>query len=150
MRTRLSNRIAAGRLPRLRSRGDRPKRPAPRAGFTVVEVMVGALMLVVGMVLSIGVLGLAATAAIVQRQMASGERQAAAAAIAQSRFDQLTSVNCQTLSTTPGTATWRKGHVKEDWVVTPIVNNVRQITETITLTGYKNPRVYTTYIPCRI
>ena len=144
MTTRLSNRSSA-RLRHLRTRrGRATPAPASRAGFTVVEVVVAI------MVLSIGVLGLAATAAVVQRQMASGERQAAAAAIAQSRFDQLTSVNCQTLSTTPGTATWRKGHVKEDWVVTPIVNNVRQITETITLTGYKNPLVYTTYIPCRI
>ena len=122
----------------------RRRRLSARAGFTVVEIIVAI------MVLSIGVLGLAATAAVVQRQMASGERQAAAAAIAQSRFDKLTSVNCQTLSTTPGTASWRHGHVQESWVVSPINANVRQITETITMTGYKNPLVYTTYIPCRI
>jgi prepilin-type N-terminal cleavage/methylation domain-containing protein len=122
-----------------------PRRPVrARAGFTVVEIIVAMV------VLSIGVLGLAATAAVVQRQMASGERQSAAAAIAQSRFDQLTSVNCQTLGTQPTTKSWRKGHVTETWVVTPIQNNVRQITETITITGYKAPLVYTTYIPCRI
>jgi len=127
-----------------RARAPRARRLGVRAGFTVVEIIVAI------MVLSIGVLGLAATAAVVQRQMASGERQAAAAAIAQSRFDKLTSVNCQTLSTTPGTASWRHGHVTESWVVSGINNNVRQITETITMTGYKNALVYTTYIPCRI
>ena len=115
-----------------------------RAGFTVVEIIVAI------MVLSIGVLGLASTAAVVQRQMASGERQSAAAAIAQSRFDKLTSVNCQTLSTAGGTKTWRHGHVTEEWTVSAINNNVRQITETITLTGYKKPLVYTTFIPCRL
>lgn len=115
-----------------------------RAGFTVVEIIVAI------MVLSIGVLGLASTAAVVQRQMASGERQSAAAAIAQSRFDMLTSVNCQSLAATTGTATWRHGHVKEEWTVSAINNNVRQITETITLTSYKKPLVYTTYIPCRL
>ena len=115
-----------------------------RAGFTVVEIIVAI------MVLSIGVLGLASTAAVVQRQMASGERQSAAAAIAQSRFDKLTSVNCQSLAATTGTATWRHGHVKEEWTVSAINNNVRQITETITLTSYKKPLVYTTYIPCRL
>ena len=115
-----------------------------RAGFTVVEIIVAI------MVLSIGVLGLASTAAVVQRQMASGERQSAAAAIAQSRFDMLTSVNCQSLAATTGTATWRHGHVKEEWTVSAINNNVRQITETITLTSYKKPLVYTTSIPCRL
>jgi Tfp pilus assembly protein PilV len=47
-----------------------------RDGFTIVEIIVAI------MILSVGVLGLAATAAVVQKQMASGERQAAAAAIA--------------------------------------------------------------------
>ena len=117
--------------------------PARRAGFTVVEVVVAI------MVLSVGVLGLAATAAVVQKQMASGERQAAAAAIAQSRFDRITSVNCKTNFTSPDSLLWRKGHVKEKWTVTQ-VGNVKQITETITMTGYKNPLVYTTYIPCRV
>ena len=68
---------------------------ANRDGFTIVEIIVAI------MVLSVGVLGLAATAAVVQKQMGSGERQAAAAAIAQSRFDKLTSVNCATAVASP-------------------------------------------------
>ena len=118
---------------------------ANRDGFTIVEIIVAI------MVLSVGVLGLAATAAVVQKQMGSGERQAAAAAIAQSRFDKLTSVNCATAVTSPDSATWRAGHVKEVWTVEQIAGkNVKQITETITITGYTNPLVYTTFIPCRI
>ena len=115
---------------------------ANRDGFTIVEIIVAI------MVLSVGVLGLAATAAVVQKQMGSGERQAAAAAIAQSRFDQLTSINCKSANLVGGTATWRKGHVTETWTVTDLTN-IKQITETITITGYTNPLVYTTYIPCR-
>lgn len=117
-------------------------RPRARDGFTIVEIIVAI------MVLSVGVLGLAATAAVVQKQMASGERQAAAAAIAQSRFDRLTSINCKSVNLVGGTQTWRNGHVKETWTVTA-GSNVKQIQETIQMTGYKNDLVYTTYIPCR-
>ena len=113
-----------------------------RDGFTIVEIIVAI------MVLSVGVLGLAATAAVVQKQMASGERQAAAAAIAQSRFDQLTSINCKSANLVGGTQSWRNGHVKETWTVTA-GSNVKLIQETIQMTGYKNNLVYTTYIPCR-
>ena len=121
--------------------------PAPagatnRDGFTIVEIIVAI------MVLSVGVLGLAATAAVVQKQMGSGERQAAAAAIAQSRFDQLTSINCKSANLVGGNASWRNGHVTETWTVTDLTN-IKQITETITITGYANALVYTTYIPCR-
>ena len=113
-----------------------------RGGFTIVEIIVAI------MVLSIGVLGLAATAAVVQKQMASGERQAAAAAIAQSRFDRLTSINCNSPNLVGGTQSWRNGHVKETWTVTD-GNNTKLIQETIQMTGYKNDLVYTTFIPCR-
>lgn len=118
------------------------RRLVSRDGFTIVEIIVAI------MVLSIGVLGLAATAAVVQKQMGSGERQAAAAAIAQSRFDKLTSINCKSANLVGGNATWRNGHVTETWTVTDLTN-IKQITETITITGYNNPLVYTTYIPCR-
>ena len=113
-----------------------------REGFTIVEIIVAI------MVLSVGVLGLAATAAVVQKQMAAGERQAAAAAIAQSRFDMLTSINCKSANLVGGTQSWRNGHVKETWTVTA-GSNVKQIQETIKMTGYKNDLVYTTFIPCR-
>lgn len=133
-RTNRSSRSLCGRRP------DRHLRA--RDGFTIVEIIVAI------MVLSIGVLGLAATAAVVQKQMASGERQAAAAAIAQSRFDRLTSINCKSANLVGGTQSWRKGHVKETWTVAQEAN-VKRITETITMTGYKNDLVYTTFIPCR-
>lgn len=130
-----------------RARRARPGSPAAarlraRDGFTIVEIIVAI------MVLSIGVLGLAATAAVVQKQMASGERQAAAAAIAQSRFDKLTSINCKSADLVGGTQSWRKGHVVETWTVTA-GSNVKLIQETIQMTGYKKNLVYTTYIPCR-
>lgn len=130
------------RVARVASPAARRARLSAREGFTIVEIIVAI------MVLSVGVLGLAATAAVVQKQMASGERQAAAAAIAQSRFDKLTSINCKSANLVGGTQTWRNGHVKETWTVTA-GDNVKLIQETIQMTGYKNNLVYTTYIPCR-
>ena len=115
-----------------------------RAGLTIVEIIVAIL------ILAVGVLGLASTAAVVQKQMSSGERQSAAATIAQGRFDALTSVNCKTLTVanTKGTQSHRGGQVREAWFVTDLPN-VKQITDTIKITGMKKPLVYTTSIPCR-
>jgi Tfp pilus assembly protein PilV len=138
----ITNRNRSGRARVASSPLSARARLRTRDGFTIVEIIVAI------MVLSVGVLGLAATAAVVQKQMASGERQAAAAAIAQSRFDQLTSINCKSANLVGGTQTWRNGHVKETWTVTA-GSNVKLIQETIQMTGYKNNLVYTTYIPCR-
>lgn len=141
------NSLRAGN--RRRARGARPvhapRRLRARDGFTIVEIIVAI------MVLAIGVLGLASTAAVVQRQMQAGERQSVAATIAQARFDQLTSLNCVSMAASAGangTQTWRKGQITETWSVVD-GNNLKQITETITITGLKDPLVYTTYIPCR-
>jgi prepilin-type N-terminal cleavage/methylation domain-containing protein len=122
--------------------GDQQRGSRARAGFTIVE------MIVAIMVLSIGVLGLASTAAVVQRQMASGERQSVAATIAQSRFDELTSRNCDAVSGTSGAASHRNGQILERWNVID-GDKVKQITDTIRITGRVNPLVYTTYVPCR-
>lgn len=122
--------------------GGEAQAPRARAGFTIVE------MLVAIMVLAVGVLGLASTAAVVHRQMASGERQSVAASIAQSRFDSLTSRNCVAISGTTGIASYRRGQIRESWNVVD-GDNVKQITDTIRITGRRLPLIYTTYVPCR-
>ncbi|MFL5577297.1 MAG: prepilin-type N-terminal cleavage/methylation domain-containing protein [Gemmatimonadaceae bacterium] len=136
--------LQPSRRGRPRAASRRSPHAAARGGFTVVEIIVAI------MILSIGVLGLASTAAVVQRQMAMGERQAAAATIAQGRFDKLTSVNCKSLTGTDlnGTASWRGGQVTEHWLVVQ-GSNVKQITDTVKIVGRRNPLVYTTFIPCR-
>ena len=94
------------------SRRAAPRRPASsrRAGFTIVELVVAIL------VLTIGLLGLASTAAVVTRQMGSTMQQTIAAQVAQTRFEQLRSnYNCSSLSSGSGT---RAKNVREWWTVT--------------------------------
>lgn len=125
-----------------------PEHPATgnRAGFTIIEVIVAT------MILSVGVLALAGTAAVVTKQMASGSRQTVASTIAQARFDSLSSVQCSNLAaggaTTSGTATFRNGHVTETWQVTD-GNDVKNIQDKVYVYGLRDTLVYTSLIPCR-
>ena len=117
-----------------------------RAGFTVIEVIVAIL------ILTIGVLALASTAAVVTKQMASGNRQTVASTIAQARFDSLSSVDCTQLAAggAPNTATvtYRGGQVAETWTVTD-GNDVKNITDRVFVHGLRDTLVYTSLIPCR-
>ena len=74
----------------------RASRRAPRRGFTLVELIAAIIILVVG------VLGLASTAAVVMRQINGSAMQTRAALIAQSRLERLRSGNCALLNS--GTA----------------------------------------------
>ena len=118
-----------------------------RAGFTIVEVIVAVL------VLSIGVLALAGTAAVVTKQMAAGTRQTRASTIAQARFDSLASVQCSALAsggaTTTGTYSGPNGgQVTETWTVTD-GNDVKNIVDKVYIYGLKDTLTYTSIIPCR-
>ncbi len=110
-----------------------------RTGFTVVEVMIAML------VLSIGVLAMMGTATMVQRQMGSAQQQSLAAFAAQARFEQLRSVNCQTIAS--GSATTRT--VAETWVKKDTARAVI-VTDTVTYTTHYGQRfqVYRTIVPC--
>ena len=114
-------------------------RPA-RAGFTLVELMVSM------MILAVGVLGLAATAASVTRNMGGGRRSTIAANIAASRIEKLRSMRCNTLA---GGADTARGIVSNR-TVTQVPRGV-QVTETVswlTAQGRTRVRVYNTSIPC--
>ena len=117
-----------------------------RAGFTVIEVIVAIL------VLTIGVLALAGTAAVVTKQMATGNRQTVASTIAQARFDSLASVDCTQLAaagaTNTGVVEYRKGQVSETWTVTD-GNDVKNIEDKVYVYGLRDTLVYTSLIPCR-
>lgn len=93
------------RLPRIR-----PARRARRSGFTVMELIVALV------ILSIGLLGLAATSGIVMRLIGGGSHQTVAANVALARFEQLRSVSCGRMI--GGSAVNR--NVREQWSVTPI------------------------------
>ena len=76
------------RAARLRGPLARPRRRPGRAGFTIVETIVAI------MVLGVGLLGMAGTAAYVASQMGTGNRQAVAANVAQAVLDSLTARPC--------------------------------------------------------
>jgi prepilin-type N-terminal cleavage/methylation domain-containing protein len=116
-------------------RGDRT--PAGRAGFSLVELLVAIVILV------IGILGLTAAAAIVTRQMGSGVQQTVAASVAQSRFELLTSRSCAALRAAPtGSATTRG--VRERWRAAPAANNTMLLVDALTFTTLRGSRT-TTY-----
>ena len=117
--------------------------PKDRRGFTIVELIVAIL------ILTVGVIGLTSTAAVVTKQLGRGNLQTIAATRAQSRFDSLTSVSCQNLAsagTQTGTVSSRG--VTEKWVITD-GNDIKTIEDTVRFAGRTNPLVYRTIIPCR-
>jgi prepilin-type N-terminal cleavage/methylation domain-containing protein len=81
-----------------------------RSGFTVMELIVAIV------ILSIGLLGLAATSGIVMRLIGGGGHQTVAANVALTRFEQLRGLSCGRI--TSGSATSR--NVQESWIVAPV------------------------------
>lgn len=72
-------------------------------GFTLVEIVVAIL------VLTVGVLGLAGTSAMVTRMIGRGDHSAAAAQFAQQRFERLRASGCA--SQAAGADTLKRGNV---------------------------------------
>jgi prepilin-type N-terminal cleavage/methylation domain-containing protein len=94
---------------------------AGRAGFSLVELMVAIL------VMTVGVLGLAGTAALVLRLIGGGAQQTLAAHVAQSRFEQLRATECGSIS--DGYATVRG--VREAWSVSRIDARTFDVADTL-------------------
>ena len=110
-----------------------------RRGFTLIELMVAIV------VLTIGLLGLASSAAVVTRQIGGGAQMSLAANMAQARFEALRSQDCATL--VGGSATARG--ITEVWTVTA-VTRAREVTDTVkfTTTRGQSTHAYRTMIPC--
>lgn len=113
-----------------------------RSGFTVVEVLVAIV------IMAIGVLGLAGTAASVSRLIGGGAQQTIAANIALSRFEQLRSTACASMAA--GTATTRG--MTEHWTVSASGTSLYTATYTV---KYKaaggrrpSPLIFTSYVKC--
>ena len=116
---------------------------ADRRGFTLIEVIAAIILLTIGL---LAVAGLGVVAAKTTRR---GSTQTLAAAIAQSRFDSLSSLPCYTLAAsgaTSGTSTTRG--VVERWRVID-GRNVKRLTDSLTVPGRTNTLVYQSVIPCR-
>ena len=78
-----------------------------RKGFSLIELMVAI------MVLTVGLLGLAATSAVATQMIGAGGRHTLAASVAQSRFEMLQRGSCAAL--TGGSISTRG--VSESWTV---------------------------------
>ena len=114
-----------------------------RRGFTIVEVMVAIV------ILSIGILGLAATAGVVVRQMTGAVHQSVAANIAYSRMERIRTGNCVAMKDSSGTATTR--NVKEKWVIVGNSGSHALIvydTISFVLRGKTKKQAYTSEFPC--
>ena len=119
------------------------RRALARAGFTLVEMMVAIV------ILSVGLLGLAGTSAVVTRQVGGGANFAMAGQVAEARMERLRSLGCSKI--TNGTATTRR--VREHWIKGAKVNRVLWVTDTVvySVAGSRNSstkQVYTITVPC--
>ena len=89
-------------------RGPQAAVRSARAGFTIVELIVAII------ILTIGVLGLAGSAAVVTRQLGTGNQLTIAAAVAQTRFETLAAQDC---ANAVGGPVITRG-ITENWAVT--------------------------------
>lgn len=100
-----------------------------RAGFTIVEVLVAII------ILSTGLLAVAAGSGSVYRMLGRGRRSSLTAAISQTRLETLrrdanrTSPRCAALATS-GSAT-QPGGITERWTVSPS-GTIRTVSEIVT------------------
>jgi prepilin-type N-terminal cleavage/methylation domain-containing protein len=110
-----------------------------RRGFTVIELVVTIV------VLTVGLLAMAANSAVIGRQMRGARVMAEAANTAQARFELLRAKPCNALS--GGTAT--VGEVTEVWTATNATRTV-VVTDTVKYTTRNGEQVhaYRTSIPC--
>lgn len=122
------------------------QRAPARDGFTIVEIMVAIV------ILSIGILGLAATAGVVVRQMTGAVHQSVAANVAYSRMERIRTGSCLAMkdsSSPAGGVTTR--NVTERWkIVGTPGSHVLLVYDTITyvVRGKTKTQVYNTEYPC--
>lgn len=121
-------------------------RARPRDGFTIVEVMVAIV------ILSIGILGLAATAGVVVRQMTGAVHQSVAATVAYSRMERIRTGNCVAMkdSSSPAAGVTTR-NVTERWkIVGTPGSHVLLVYDTISyvVRGKKKSQAYHSEYPC--
>lgn len=118
--------------------------PGAREGFTLVELLVAIV------ILAVGVLGLAATASVVTRQMTGAVHQSVAANVAYSRMERIRTGNCVAMadsSSPPAGVVTR--NVRERWTIRK-ANNAILVYDTITyaVRGRQKMQVYHSEFPC--
>ena len=124
--------------------------PQARRGFTIVEVLVAV------MVLSVGVLALASTAAVTGRLMSEGAVRNRAATLALSRFEVIasrSSAGCNAIVAVGGTVSrdsTLRG-IREQWTITrPRNDGTVTVADVITLPRVTNPLTFRSVVRCAI
>jgi prepilin-type N-terminal cleavage/methylation domain-containing protein len=110
-----------------------------QAGFTIIE------MLVAVMIFTVGLLAMAGTASLIMMTMAGSQTRNVAAAVAESRFEQLRGQSCTVHASGSGV----KRGVREDWTVYPLAR-ADDVVVVITMVSNHRTRTqqFRSYIPC--
>ena len=110
-----------------------------RKGFSLIELMVAM------MVLTVGLLGLAATSAVATQMIGAGGRSTLAASVAQSRFERLHLGSCAALS---GGSAYTRG-VSETWQIDSVRSSAF-LTARVTYQTRRGPRtqIFRSVRPC--
>lgn len=120
-------------------RGPRGK----RSGFTIVEIMVAVV------ILSIGILGLAATAAVVTRQMTGAVHQNVAANVAYSRLERIRTGNCVAMLDSSNTTGATTRNVTERWRIDRLDNAIGvDLRISYKVRGVERSQHYHSEFPC--
>jgi prepilin-type N-terminal cleavage/methylation domain-containing protein len=111
-----------------------------RKGFSLIELMVAI------MILTVGLLGLAATSAVATQMIGQGGRHTLAASVAASRFEMLQRGTCASLS---GGSAYTRG-VSESWTVDSVRTMGAFLTSQVTYQTPRGPRtqIFRSVRPC--
>ena len=118
------------------------------AGFTIVEILIAIV------VLTVGILGMVTTSALVTRMIARGQRTAMAAEFAAQRFERLRVSGCANQA--GGADTLRRGSTWvaiNTWTFTDALNNTWRIVVTSQFKTQQNQiktQTLETSISCRV
>ena len=119
-------------------------RPTPRAGFTLIEIMVAVV------ILTVGLLGLASTSAVMTRQVGGSATQTIATQVIANRLEKLRSLSCAQIPAIDSATTRR---ISEKWVRGATVNRVLFVVDTVkySVAGSSTTRtqVFTITVPCQ-
>jgi prepilin-type N-terminal cleavage/methylation domain-containing protein len=117
-----------------------PRPGGMRAGFTLVEILVALV------ILSLGLLGMASSAAVVTRQVGGSTNQTVASQTIANRLESLRSLGCSKIVNDSATT---RG-VYEHWVPGARVNGVQFVVDTVkySVAGAQRLQTYTITVPC--
>jgi prepilin-type N-terminal cleavage/methylation domain-containing protein len=109
-------------------------------GFSLAEVMIAMV------ILTVGVLGLAASSAAITKMSSEGGRSGGSAAVAESRIEALSATPCANIASS-GSAT--TGKFTESWTVTT-ASLLKTVTVTVSYPSGRATRTstYVAYISC--